>query len=145
MAYLHTLLLSTDTKRLVSDLLMKEVMREDARIKMTEQYRLKKDLELFATYQEDWDGEGGLAISKEVIHNFESLLPFISAEALQHIDVYPESNGSLLIMSRTQEAGVNIGNDTYTYYITNGNKVDGKSHLAFSIDDVLAKIEEVAQ
>ena len=145
MAYLHTLLLSTDTKRLVGDLLMKEAMREEARIKMTEQYRLKKDLELFSAYKEDWDGEGGLPLNEDVIRNFESLLPFISTKALQHIDVYPESNGSLLVMSRIKEAGVNIGNDSYTYYIINDNKVEGESHLAFVVDDVLKRIEEVAQ
>jgi hypothetical protein len=104
MDYLHTLVLSTDTKRLVGNLLVKEAMREEAHTKMAEQYRLKKDLDYFSTFKKDWDGEGGLPLSESVIHNFESLLPFISAKALQHIDVYPESNGSLLIMSRSKEA-----------------------------------------
>lgn len=145
MDILHELVLTTDTKRVVIDLLGKEVEREDARLKMAEQYRLKKDLDLFATYEENWDGEGGHPLTSQVIQNFESLLPLISTKALQNIDVYPENNGSLLIMSRTQEAGLNIGNDAYTYYVIHDNKISGESHLEFSVDAVLEKIEEIAQ
>lgn len=144
LAYLRTLVLTTDDKRTVADSLFREAMREDAQAKMGEQYRLKKDMELFASYKDNWDGEGGLPLTEQVIQNFECLLPLISTTSLKHIDVYPENNGSLLILSRTQEAGLNIGNDTYTYYITHGTEVTGESHLAFTIDDVLNKIEEIA-
>lgn len=110
-----------------------------------EQDRLKKDLESFSAYKENWDGEGGLPLTEKVIHNFETLLSQMSARSLQHIDIYPENNGSLLIMSRTQEAGVNIGDETYTYYVTHGGQVEGESHLAFMVEDVLDKIEIIAQ
>ena len=144
LAYLHSLVLTTDDKRTVGDCLLREAMREDAQAKVSEQYRLKKDMEMFATYEDNWDGEGGLPLTDQVIRNFECLLPLITTTSLKHIDVYPENNGSLLILSRTQEAGLNIGNDTYTYYITRGNEVTGESHLAFNVDDVLSKIEEIA-
>lgn len=145
LSYLHTLVLTPETKKSIGDMLVREAMREEAHTKMMEQYRLKKDLELFSTYQENWDGEGGLPLSENVINNFESLLPLISTSSLQHIDVYPENNGSLLVMSRTQEAGVNIGNETYTYYYIKDNKVIGENHLKFVVDKVLEKIEEIAQ
>ena len=144
MAYLHSINLTTEIKRSVGHSLVDEAMREDAGIKFREQFRLKKDLELFATYKDNWDGEGGKPLNPKVILNFESLLPLLSSRCLLQIDVCPENNGSLLLMWRNKEAGINIGSSTYTYYQTDGDKVNGESHLPFSIDDVIAKAEKIA-
>ena len=144
MTYLHSLNMTAETKRSVGHSLMDEARREDARLRMREQFRLKKDLELFATYKDNWDGDGGLPLSEDVLHNFEELLPYLSSNCLLQIDIYPENNGSLLVMWRNKEAGINIGSNTYTYYQTNGDEVEGKSHLPFSVDDVLETAERLA-
>ena len=89
MAYLHSINMTAETKRSVGHQLMDEAMREDARIKMHEQFRLKKDLDLFSSYQLDWDGEGGLPLNPDAIHNFEALLPFLSSNCLLQIDLFP--------------------------------------------------------
>ena len=62
-------------------------------------------MDLFATYEENCDGEGGHPLTSQVIQNF----------------------------------------DTYTYFVTHDNKVNGESHLDFSVDAVLEKIEEIAR
>ncbi|MBQ3784444.1 MAG: hypothetical protein II838_13565 [Lachnospiraceae bacterium] len=144
MAFLHSINLSTETKRSVGHSLMDEASREDAGIKLREQFRLKKDLELFETYQDNWDGEGGKPLNPDVVLNFEKLLPLLSSRCLTQIDVCPENNGSLLLMWRDKEAGINIGSTTYTYYQTNGSEVSGESHLPFNIDDVLKQAEKIA-
>lgn len=144
MAYLHSVNMTAETKRSVARRLQDEARREDASIKMREQFRLKKELDLYATYEQDWDGEGGLPISMEALSNVEALLPFLSSRCLLQVDLYPESNGSLLIMWKNKEAGINIGSSTYTYYETKGNKVNGESHLPFDVDDVLEKAELLA-
>lgn len=144
MAYLHSINLSTETKRSVGNSLIDEAMREDAGIKFREQFRLKKDLELFATYKDNWDGEGGKPLDHNAISNFEAVLPLLSSRCLLQIDVCPENNGSILLMWRNKEAGINIGSSSYTYYQTNGNEVSGESHLPFNVDDVIEKAEKFA-
>ena len=144
MTYLHSINMTIETKHSVGKSLVNEAKREDAQTKLQEQFRIKKDLDLFATYKENWDGEGGLPVSTEALKNVESLLPYLSSRCLLQIDIYPENNGSLLIMWRTKEAGINIGNDTYTFYQINDNEVDGKSHLPFNIDDVIETAEKIA-
>lgn len=101
-------------------------------------------MELFETYKDDWDGEGGKPLNPEVILIFEALLPLLSSRCLLQIDVCPENNGSLLLMWRNKEAGINIGSTTYTYYQTIDDKVSGESHLPFNVDDVIQKAEKLA-
>lgn len=144
MAYLHSVNLTTEIKQSVGRSLIDEALREDASVKLQEQYRLKKDLELFETYKDDWDGEGGKPLNPDVILNFEALLPLLSSRCLLQIDVCPENNGSLLLMWRDKEAGINIGSTTYTYYQTVGDQVSGESHLPFDVDDVIQKAEKLA-
>ena len=67
MAYLHSVNLTTEIKQSVGRSLIDEAFREDAIVKLQEQYRLKKDLELFETYKDDWDGEGGKPLNPDVI------------------------------------------------------------------------------
>jgi len=143
MDYLHTINLTSDTKRDIANRLLEEVLREEASTKMREQFRLKKDLEHFATFTDNWDGEGGQPLQESSLHNFETLLPLLSVRALCGIDISPENNGTLLITSKTKEAGVNIGNNTYTYYSIVDGQVDGESHLAFDTDKVLEQIEVI--
>lgn len=144
MLFLHSANLPTETKRSVGQRLIDEAIREDASIKLREQFRLKKDLDVFAAYSENWDGEGGKPLSHEVIQNFEMLLPFLSSRCLSQIDVCPENNGSLLLMWRDKEAGINLGKTTYTYYQTDGDTVNGESHLPFNVDDIIKKAEKIA-
>ena len=145
MDYLHTVNLSTDAKKVIANLLLDEVQREEASTKMKEQFRLKKDLEHFSAFARDWDGEGGMPLQEASLHNFEELLPLLSAHALQGIDVSPENNGTLLITSKLKEAGVNIGDSTYTYYSIENGQVNGESLLPFDVNKVLEKIENIAK
>ena len=144
LAYLHSINLTTETKRDLGYKLMDEAQREDASIRMREQFRIQKDLELFFFFFENWDGENGLPVNTKALRNMESILPFLSSRCLMQIDIFPENNGSLLIMWRDKEAGINIGSDTYTYYSVSGKEVSGESHLPFNVDDVLEKAEKLA-
>lgn len=145
MDYLHAANLSSDAKKVIANLLLDEAIREEASTKMREQFRLKKDLEHFSTFAEDWDGEGSVPLQEASLQNFELLLPLLSARALQGIDISPENNGTLLITSRLREAGVNIGDNTYTYYSVDNGQVNGKSRLTFDADKVLEQIENLVK
>lgn len=144
MDYLHTIELSSETKRNIANRLLEEALREDAIAKMKEQFRLKKDLEYFSTFADDWDGEGGKPLQKESLLNFEALLPLLSVRALRGIDISPENNGTLLVTSKMREAGVNIGNHTYTYYSIENGQVEGESQLDYDAEQVLEQIENIA-
>lgn len=143
MDYLHTIELSSEMKRDIANRLLEEALREDATAKMKEQFRLKKDLEHFSTFTDDWDGEGGKPLQKESIHNFEALLPLLSVRALRGINISPENNGTLLVTSKIREAGVNIGNHTYTYYSIENGQVEGESQLDYDAEHVLEQIENI--
>lgn len=145
MDYLHTMNLSSDAKKVIANLLLDEALREEASIKMREQFRLKKDLEYFSAFAEDWDGEGGMPLQEASLQNIELLLPLLSVRALQGIDISPESNGTLLITSKSREAGVNIGDNTYTYYSVDNGQINGESQLPFDADKVLAQIENLVK
>ena len=144
MAYLHSINLNVETKRDLGQRLMEEARREEASIKMREQFRIQKDLEIFSSYKENWDGEHGLPVGVNAMRNMEAILPFLSSRCLSQIDVFPENNGSLLMMWRNKEAGINIGGETYTYYYTHGQEVIGESHLPFDIENVLETAEKLA-
>lgn len=145
MDYLHTVNMTSDLKRTVANRLLEEVLREEAGIKMEEQFRLKKELEHFSTFGNDWDGEGGIPLREASLRNFELLLPLLSVQALRSIEISPENNGTLLVTSKVKEAGVNIGDNTFTYYSIENGKVEGESQLTFDTDRVLEQIERLTE
>lgn len=140
MDYLHTVNMTSDLKRTVANRLLEEVG-----IKMEEQFRLKKELEHFSTFGNDWDGEGGMPLREASLQNFELLLPLLSVQALRSIEISPENNGTLLVTSKVKEAGVNIGDNTFTYYSIENGKVEGESQLTFDTDRVLEQIERLTE
>lgn len=107
---------------------------------MRKQFRLKKDLEYFSTFTENWEGDGGMPLQEAPLQNSEVLLPLLSTRALQGIDISPENNGTLLITSKSREAGVNIGDNTYTYYSVDNGQVNAESQLSFDEDKVMEQI-----
>ena len=145
MDYLHTVNMTSDLKRIVANRLLEEALREEASIKMEEQFRLKKELEQFSTFDNDWDGEGGIPLREASLRNFELLLPLLSVRTLRGIDISPENNGTLLVTSKVKEAGVNIGDNTFTYYLIENGKVEGESQLTFDTDRVLEQIERLTE
>ncbi len=143
MNYLHGIRITSEDKRSIGEMLIKEALREEAIVRMNEQYRLMKDMEIFAAYKDNWDGEGGYPLTEQVKRNFDVLLPNLSPKCLRRIQISPESNGTILIECTNQEAGVNLADNNYSFYIIQGNHVSGENNVPFDVDTLTEKLEEL--
>ena len=143
MNYLHGIRITSEEKRSIGERLLKEAQREEAIVRMNEQYRLMKDMETFAAYENNWDEEGGFPLTEQVKRNFDILLPNLSNKCLKNIQISPESNGTILIECTNQEAGVNLADTEYSYYIIRGNHVVGENNVPFDVDTLTEKLEEL--
>lgn len=106
-------------------------------------FEIVSKLKTYQGYAKGWDGENANPLTDEVVSNFCSVLEVIDKSLLQGITIYPETNGTLLIDCTRREAGISLGNDRFSYYVTDDDSVDGENGIPFSVaafTDVLKKI-----
>lgn len=96
-------------------------------------YDILDKLNTYKNYQRGWDGENASPLTSEVVSNFSSVLEVIDKRLLLGVTIYPETNGTLLVDCNRREAGISLGNDRFSYYITDNDKVEGKNGIPFSV------------
>ena len=62
---------------------------------------------------------------------------------LQGWQIFPEINGTILLQNSVRRAGINLGDNTFSYFIINGNNVDGDDSKAFSVSLFLNVLNEL--
>jgi hypothetical protein len=86
----------------------------------------------YSNYGEKWDGVSAVPLTEKVKANFSDVLNKIDKKYLDGLTIFPEINGTLLIDSTKREAGICLGNDAFSYFITENDEVSGQDNIPYS-------------
>jgi len=106
-------------------------------------YDILNKLKTYQGYAKGWDGEDASPLTQKVVANVRDLLKVIDKHLLQGLTIYPETNGTLLIDSTKREAGISLGDDSFSYYEINGNEVSGENAIPFSVTAITKVIKQI--
>ena len=109
----------------------------------TAYYDILKKWNTYKGYAQGWDGEDASPLTPQVIDNFNQVLNQIDKHLLQGLTIYPETNGTLLIDSTKREAGISLGDQRFSYYEIEGDKITGQDGIPFTAEalaQVIARI-----
>ncbi len=107
--------------------------------------RLYQKLLQVSKLQQGWDGYNALPVNSQVIDNMHVVLDNCDSTQLQGWQIFPEINGTILLQNSVRRAGINLGDKTFSYFIINGNNVDGDDSKSFSVSlflNVLNKLND---
>ena len=107
--------------------------------------RLYQRLLQVSKLQQGWDGYNALPVNSQVIDNMHVVLDNCDSTQLQGWQIFPEINGTILLQNSVRRAGINLGDKTFSYFIINGNNVDGDDSKSFSVSlflNVLNKLND---
>ncbi len=100
-------------------------------------------LKTYQNYPKGWDGEDASPLTQKTIANFCQFLEKTDKQLLQYITIYPEINGTLLIESTRRDAGICLGDKSFSYYEMDGDSITGENAIPFSVSaltDIIKKI-----
>ena len=97
----------------------------------------------FQEYEQGWDGEGAVPLSRHVVKNFKSLIQKSSDADLQGWTIYPAANGTLLLQNKDRKSGINIGTSGFSYYSIKDGEVKGENNMKFSPKAVLDTMKQI--
>ena len=83
-------------------------------------------LDHLATLGGNWDGEGALPISRQVINNLKRVLLISDDADWKDWQIGPDTNATLGLQSANTDACISIGTEEYSYYAD----INGKEHHA---------------
>lgn len=109
----------------------------------TAYYDILKKWNTYKRYVQGWDGENASPLTPQVVDNFNKVLNQIDKHLLQGLTIYPETNGTLLIDSTKREAGISLGDERFSYYEIEGDKITGQDGIPFTaeaLEQVIAQI-----
>lgn len=106
-------------------------------------YAILNKLKTYQGYAKGWDGENASPLTEKVIANFSLVLEVIDKALLKDLTIYPETNGTLLIDSTKREAGISLGEERFSYYEINGDKVTGQNGIPFSVSALTDTIKTI--
>ncbi len=105
--------------------------------------RLYQRLLQVSKLQQGWDGYNALPVNSQVIDNMHVVLDNCDSTQLQVWQFFPEINGTILLQNSVRRAGINLGDNTFSYFIINGNNVDGDDSKSFSVSLFLNVLNEL--
>lgn len=111
----------------------------------TAYYDILKKWNTYQGYAQGWDGEDASPLTPQVVDNFNQVLNQIDKHLLQGLTIYPEANGTLLIDSTKREAGISLGNQRFSYYEIEGDKITGQNGIPFTAEALAQVIARINQ
>lgn len=97
----------------------------------------------YSNYGEKWDGASAVPLTEKVKANFSDVLNKIDKRYLEGLTIFPEINGTLLIDSTKKEAGICLGNDAFSYFITDNDEVSGQDNIPYSAAALIDTIKTI--
>lgn len=106
--------------------------------------KLLQMLYTFQEYTNGWDGCEALPLQPLSVNNFRGAISLCSDSDLSGWQLSPEANGTIMLTYKDGSAGVNIGDETYSYFQIADGSLMGESNLAFNPDTVAGIIKRLA-
>lgn len=107
--------------------------------------RLLKDLHVFQSYKEGWDGDNALPLSPKVSKHFLQLLSKSSEGDLIDWSIYPETNGTLILENEKRNTQINLADKEFSYFKDMDNHLEGENHIKYSDISLLRTIRKLNQ
>ena len=120
MMMLYTMPITREVKRHVGLRLVAETAADSNIAKAFDR------LDHLATLGGNWDGEGALPISRQVINNLKRVLLISDDADWKDWQIGPDTNATLGLQSANTDACISIGTEEYSYYAD----INGKEHHA---------------
>lgn len=136
MSFLHTMRISPEVKEQVGRRLVLEVTSKN----LAKAYAR---LDYLATLEKNWDGEGALPISRQVLNNVKSVLLISGDEDWKEWMIGPEPNSTLGLQSKATDACISIGSNEYSFYAEIGGKEYHGNHVEFTPSAFLDTMREI--
>lgn len=108
-------------------------------------FSILEKLKVYQSYTKGWDGAEASPLTEKVVANFSHLLEVVDKELLKDLTIYPETNGTLLIDSTKREAGINLGDDNFSYYMIDEDQVSGQNSIPFSVAAITKVLSHINQ
>ncbi len=124
MAYLHSIPITTEVKENVGRRLVNEVT-EPA---LAKAYATLDEL---GKLKDDWDGEGALPISQNVMQNMKNVLLISENSDWEGWMISPDVNATLGLQSKKSRACVSLGAKEFSYYVRKNGVRMAASHVDF--------------
>ena len=118
-------------------------MKAAANTRGMEYVGLLESLSDFQDYEQGWDGENAAPLDKKVVKNFKDVLRKSEDKDLRGWVIFPERNGTLIMQNDECNAGINIGSNDYSYYVSKDGKITGENAKKFSSMSVLKTIRKI--
>lgn len=134
MGYLHSIPMTSPTKKLVYHQLQMEVSDEH-------RITLEKRLREIATLTKGWDGYDGVPVRKATIKNMGQLFASCKASELADWSLAPTPNGTLLL--ERQEAAISVASKEFSYYAEQKNRYMEANHCEYSLDALRKTIQHI--
>jgi len=136
MMYLHSIPISKEVKENVGRRLVKEVT-EPA---LAKAYATVDEL---SRLEEDWDGEGALPISQNVLKNIKNVLLISDNSDWENWMISPDSNATLGLQSKQSRACVSLGAKEFSYFVRKNGEKMAASHVDFSPSLFLTTLRKI--
>lgn len=136
--------LSRKEKVMVIEFLVNS-LADDVRTNDVNKEALLQQLYTCQDYEEGWNGVDALPLQPLSVSNFRGAISLCEDSELKGWQLSPEVNGTIMLTYHTGNAGVNIGDETFSYFqITDGN-VSGESGVAFNPNTVANVIKKISR
>ena len=91
-----------------------------------------------------WDGASAMPIEKKAVQNMQRLIKAGTSEDFKDWVLFPDDNGTLLMQSKDGMASISIGNSSFSFVYTKGDKVNAGENIRFSALKVLKTLRDIA-
>jgi hypothetical protein len=119
----------------------RQMTEERSCIDLAERLQNEADLASIESLEENWDGEGALAVDRKVVTNARRVLSFFESKRFSPTDVYASSNGTVVFewVSGFSRANLEVGKTRYSYYLTTPGEA-----TEYAIGDVAESFDKMA-
>ena len=109
-----------------------------------EVFNMMESLRSMSALQQGWDGFNASPVSQHAIDNLFAVLGSCQDEDLYGWKAFPEINGSLLLQNNDLRAGINLGDETFSYFVIHGDSVTGGDNLSFTAPSFVSVLRRIS-
>lgn len=143
--YIQNLPLTEQNRQWLAD----KLMNDKPRPKGENRKMFQERLEMLGELKEDWDDEGALPISKEVVGHVRVLLDSLNDELLDGWNLFPAINGTLTFQHASLDAILSIGEEDYSFVYSDKGVVleciDSSPYSKEAIMKIFVKLKGIAK
>ena len=105
--------------------------------------KMSRCIDAICKLKQGWDGFNAVPVTIATRENFCQIINACNQDDLSGWDLYPEINGTLMLQNDSKNAGINIGDTEFSYFVVHGDNVSGLDNVRFSVPTILETIRNI--